>query len=112
MRIATVDTALDETAPGATRLMASGGALVHSAAWCQVMADAIGRPVSTLGVDEASSRGAALVALARAGAPRPRKMAVRRTFRPRPEAHAAHRRAYRRVETLYGALIEGRLLDE
>jgi gluconokinase len=111
MRIALVDAALDETAPGAERLLASGGALGGSPAWCQVMADAIGKPLSTLGVDEASSRGAALIALARAEAPSPRKIAVKRTFRPRPDAHAAHRRAYGRVETLYSTLIAGRLLD-
>lgn len=133
-RIAVVNEALDATAPGgktdrasaapgetaarrsvrfpaATRLMASGGALVSSPAWCQVLADAIGVPLSTLGVEEASSRGAALNALARAEAPAPRKMAVQRTFRPRPDAHAAHRRAYGRIEILYSTLIEGRLLD-
>ncbi len=49
-------------------VMASGGALAHSPAWTQMMADALQRPVSFCLEPEASSRGAALLALERLGA--------------------------------------------
>jgi gluconokinase len=112
MTIAVTAWALDDALDGSRRVVAGGGALVHSPGWCQVMADALGRPVATLDVPEASSRGAALVALQRAGVVRPRRLPVARTFRPRRRAHAAYREAYLRLGRLYGALIEDRLFEE
>ncbi len=49
-------------------VVATGGALLHSAAWTQMMADALGWPVVACLEKEASSRGAALLALERIGA--------------------------------------------
>ena len=49
-------------------VMASGGALLKSAVWTQMMADALGRPVVACAEPEASSRGAALWVLERIGA--------------------------------------------
>ena len=49
-------------------VLASGGALLHSPAWTQMMADALGRPVIACVEKEATSRGAALMALERIGA--------------------------------------------
>ncbi len=61
------------------RVVASGGALLHSTAWTQMMADALGVPV-LLGVEkEASARGAALLALHR-----PPSVQDGKTFEPRP----------------------------
>jgi len=51
-----------------TEVIASGGALLHSPAWTQMMADALGRPVRACTEPEASCRGAALWALERTGA--------------------------------------------
>jgi len=48
-------------------VIASGGALLRSAGWTQMMADALGRPVTASTEPEASSRGAALYALQRLG---------------------------------------------
>jgi gluconokinase len=48
-------------------LIASGGGLLRSAAWTQMMADALGLPVTTCLEPEATSRGAALLALERLG---------------------------------------------
>jgi gluconokinase len=48
-------------------VIASGGALLRSPAWTQMMADALGRPVIASTEPEASSRGAALYALERLG---------------------------------------------
>jgi gluconokinase len=50
------------------RLIASGGALLHSPAWTCIMADALSRPVLACLEPEATSRGAALLALERLGA--------------------------------------------
>ena len=49
-------------------VFASGSALLHSPAWIQIMADALGRPVTVCAEPEASSRGAVLWALERIGA--------------------------------------------
>jgi gluconokinase len=51
-----------------SEVVASGGALLHSKAWTQMMADALGRPLTACIEKEASSRGAALLALERIGA--------------------------------------------
>ncbi|MDQ1469920.1 MAG: gluconokinase [Bryobacterales bacterium] len=58
-----------EKAFGAPReVIGSGGALLHSAVWTQIMADALGHPVRMCLEHEATSRGAALLALERMGA--------------------------------------------
>lgn len=62
------------------RVVASGGALLHSTAWTQMMADALEVPVLLAGEKEASARGAALLALRNAPAPPDGK-----TFDPRPD---------------------------
>ena len=46
-------------------IFVSGGALLHSPAWTQMMADALGRQVQACVEKEATSRGAALLALER-----------------------------------------------
>jgi gluconokinase len=49
--------------PQAREIVASGGALRESPAWTQILADAMGRPILPSAEPEASSRGAALLAL-------------------------------------------------
>lgn len=53
--------------PGADQIVASGGALSHSPAWSQIFADALGKPLTLAAEPEASSRGAALLAMEAAG---------------------------------------------
>ena len=50
------------------RVIASGGALLASPAWAQMMADALGQDILPCMEREATSRGAALLALERLGA--------------------------------------------
>jgi gluconokinase len=50
------------------QVVASGGALINSSAWLQIMADVLGRPVAISQVEEASARGTALLALQAMGA--------------------------------------------
>lgn len=63
LRFARIDAILRQAVPEADELIATGGALLRSPAWMQIMADALGRPVSASRELEASSRGAALLAL-------------------------------------------------
>lgn len=65
------------------RVVASGGALLHSRAWTQMMADALGIPVLLAAEKEASARGAALLAL-----DRPPAAPEGAEFDPRPESAA------------------------
>ena len=48
-------------------IVATGGGLLGDPDWLQIMADALGRPVTTSAVQEASLRGAAVLALERIG---------------------------------------------
>lgn len=50
-----------------TEVIASGGALARSPGWTQMIADALGRPITVSIAPEASSRGAALYALQQLG---------------------------------------------
>jgi gluconokinase len=56
-----------EAYPPPGEVIASGGALMASRAWRQMMADALGRPIIECLEPEASSRGAALIAAEQLG---------------------------------------------
>ena len=77
-------------------VVASGGAIGHSRAWTQMFADALGRAIHCSSEREATSRGAALLALEALGA-LPDIGAVRaplgEVFTPRPARHARYREA-------------------
>ncbi len=73
-------------------VVATGGALLANRPWVQVLADVVGKPVEVSGAPEGSARGAAVVALERAGfeVSRPAPLAV---VEPRPERTEIHRHA-------------------
>jgi gluconokinase len=104
---ARINRRLDEIAPGKSRLVASGAALLSSPAWMQMMADAIGREVVAGSTREASSRGAAIFALESLGMAKAERLAVGtgRAFAPDPAATKAYKKAEQRQEALYKALI-------
>jgi gluconokinase len=104
IELARISRRLDAFAPRATRLVASGGAILRSPAWMQMVADATGRPVEA-GVLEASSRGAALYALGRLGVAGAVGVGAGRVYRPRVAATRALAKAQDRQEVLYKALI-------
>ncbi|HEX2912123.1 MAG TPA: gluconokinase [Chloroflexia bacterium] len=54
--------------PAASQIIASGGALLNSPAWMQILADVLNRPVIASAEGETTSRGAALLALEQLGA--------------------------------------------
>ena len=67
LRFALAAEALKKQFPEAGEIIASGGALSHSPAWAQMFSDAIGSPITLTLEPEASSRGAALLALQATG---------------------------------------------
>jgi gluconokinase len=84
-------------------LVGSGGALVGSPAWAQIIADALGRPLVVSTEEEATSRGAALLALDALGtralaAPTPTPRGA--TFVPDAARHARAREALARQRAL------------
>jgi gluconokinase len=105
-RFAAIDALLRQAQPNARELIATGGALLHSNAWMQIMADTLGRPVLASAEAEASSRGAAILALEVMGAAPPNNQpATTSRFEPVPEATQRYRAAADRQRHLYDALI-------
>ena len=93
-----------ELMPEVEEVVATGGALLRDADWLQIMADALGRPLTVSGVREASLRGAAVVALERLGqSPPPAE--VGRVVEPRPDRADAYRAARERQRRLYEVAI-------
>ena len=86
--------------PEVEEVVANGGALLKDEDWCQIVADALGRPIVASGVKEASLRGAAVLALERLGEAVPDAPLGRR-FEPRPEHAAAYLAARDRQRELY-----------
>jgi gluconokinase len=92
-----------ELMPAIEDIVATGGALLRDSDWVQIMADSLGRPVTTSGVKEASLRGAAVVVLERLGktpAPAPLGPVVE----PRPDKIEAFRAARERQRRLYAVV--------
>jgi gluconokinase len=90
------------------RLIASGGALLSSPTWMQIIADALGRPVVASEEEEATSRGVALLALRSLGvleslgdAP----AADGQVYEPDADRHAIYREAIERQRKLYDILV-------
>jgi gluconokinase len=95
---------LDDDLPGEQLVVSTGGGLVNSPCWTQIVADALGRPVAHSGVDEGSSRGAAVLALEALGHT-PGEAPVGDTFEPNPEATEIYRAALERQQALYDRVI-------
>jgi gluconokinase len=89
-----------ELMPEVEEVVATGGALLRSEDWSQIMADALGRPIAESGVKEASLRGAAVLTLERLGESPPAP-ALGRRFEPRVEHADAYLAARERQRQLY-----------
>lgn len=107
-RFAAVHDLLAPLAAPGYRLTGSGGALLASPTWSQILADVLARPITLTHVPEATSRGAALAALEAAGligsldeADPPFEPPVV----PRPDAVAIYAEGRERHERLYQRLI-------
>ena len=85
-------------------IIASGGALLQSPAWMQIMADVLDQPVVALEEGELTSRGVALLALEALGQiERPSDLppATGAVRNPDPIRHAVHQEALARQVALY-----------
>lgn len=90
-------------------IIASGGGLLSSPAWLQIMADALGRPLHTLAEREGTSRGLALLALEQLGVVRHAEeipTALGKTYLPDAKRHALHQGALARQVALYERLLK------
>jgi gluconokinase len=111
--------------PEARQIIASGGALLNSPTWMQILADVLNRPVVASGEGETTSRGTALLALEQLGAFNAVHSENRsdskaeglelapfdfgETFYPDPARHNRYLAAMERQQALYQKLL---LLDE
>jgi gluconokinase len=94
--------------PGDPLVVASGGALLRSPVWLQIVTDVLGRPVAVCGVAEATSRGAALLALEALGAIKSLDEVphfIESPYQPDSRRHARYLDAVRRQQDLYGKLV-------
>jgi len=103
LRLAAVYDLLAPLAAADHTIVASGGALVRSRAWAQIIADALGRPLVLSREEEATSRGGALLALQALGRLSDLKtvQAARgETVEPGLRRHARYREALARQRQL------------
>lgn len=100
LRLAAVYELLAPHAASGHTVIASGGAIAGSHAFSQTIADALGRPIVWCAEPEATSRGAALLALEAAGAPHDGDAPLGEAFTPDPERHARLARARERQQRL------------
>ncbi len=110
-QLVTVTSAMQRVVNRPDAVIATGGQLIHSPAWSQMLADALNQRVMTSPEPEASSRGAALLVLHALGKlPRfwSTTPAPGRIFKPRAGVHAIYERARRRQQDLYDLLFPPR----
>lgn len=105
LRIALVYRLLAPCADPDHTVVASGGGVARSRLWAQIVADAIGRPVAISPEEEATSRGAALLALAALGerpeiGSGPPAEAAAEVVKPDPARHARYVAALERQQAL------------
>lgn len=103
-RLASVYDLLKTALPEPERIVASGGALLGTQGWVQMLADVLGRPVTESGEEQASSKGAAMVALRGLGYLADYsgvEALFGETFRPDMARHDVYRLARARQEALY-----------
>jgi gluconokinase len=90
------------------QIIASGGGLLSSPAWLQIMADALGEPILALTEKEITSRGIALLGLQQLGVIQQTSdlpPTTGQTYLPDPARHARHQQAIERQIALYDLLI-------
>ena len=106
-RFALIAKALDEVVHPYS-IVASGGAIVSSPVWTQMLADVLGRPVTLSDTREASSRGAVLLALEMEGKIRDIAdvpVPLAQTYEPDMARHARYQKALERQEELYAQVV-------
>lgn len=112
LRFILLDELLRREVPESRELVATGGALLRSPAWMQIMSDALGRPLIASGEKEATSRGAAVMALESLGilerGVEPAVTDVEGVFEPVAGRTERYRAALERQVRLYATMVEGK----
>jgi len=107
-RIGLIYSLLEQALPGEHQVIANGGALTRSPGWVQIIADVLGCRVTLSELEEASARGAALLALRSLGMV-PDLSAFpdlsQSDFFPDPEKHQIHRAAMLRQQKMYQSMM-------
>ena len=109
LRFALIYELLKGAVPQARQVWATGGALMNSAAWTQILADALGCPIVRCVEPEASSRGAAMLALEAMGVLKRLEDVTHSdcgTHEPDAARHQKYRQALARQRHLYDLLIK------
>ena len=107
-RIALVFESLCDLLPAEPRLIANGRALLSSPTWLQIMADVLARPVAISDIQEASARGAALLALEALGVLEGLEQApdyIGNIYEPDAGRHAIYQAAMHQQRRLYDKLV-------
>lgn len=90
------------------QIIASGGGLLSSPAWLQIMADVLGEPIVALTEKELTSRGVALLSLQQLGAIQALSElppTTGHTYLPNHDHHARHQQAIARQAVIYDLLV-------
>lgn len=116
-RLARIFDALARLLPPAStsEIIASGGALVASSVWTQIICDVLGSPVKLSGAGEASSRGAVLLALEATGkinSIEEMTDPLAQTFEPDMTRHERYRQGLRRQQKIYERIIADQAMAE
>jgi gluconokinase len=107
-RFAAVKERLRGAAPVDAQVIATGGALIASAAWCQIIADVLGRDVRLVEVQEASLTGAVLLVLETIGKIEniEKNSADRgKVFKPNLRRHKIYQEARKKHKKFYNLII-------
>ncbi len=107
-RLSLIFELLRGVAPDAREVIASGGALMKSPTWIQIIADTLGAPVIASAEPEATSRGAALLALQAIGVidslgNLPANLGT--SYQPDAARHEIYTQALERQKKLYNAVV-------
>lgn len=95
---------------GNQQIIASGGGLLRSPAWLQIMADVLDQPMIALAEHELTGRGVALLALEHLQLidhPGAIPAETGQTYLPNAANHARHEEAIERQVEIYGRLLNG-----
>ncbi len=90
-------------------IVASGAGLLQSPVWMQMLADVLERPITASAVTEASSRGAALLALEASGVLEDlsaQAAPMGKTYEPDPANRDRYREAMHRQQDLYDMMMD------
>jgi gluconokinase len=106
LRYALIARQLEEAAPDAVRIVASGGVTNVAPGWLQIVADVLGRPITRVAETRATLRGTAVIAL-EVLAPEVERTpcALAETYSPNPEHAPYYREAMARQEEIYAAVV-------